>query len=134
MLRLIFFMLLLPAFKPAESQSLSFGNIQKKYFLQRSFVFNLVNTSDTTLFYIVSLEMQEKNGKWQEVRIDVFTYRITRSARLWDIRAKTTKKNVFLPGKYMRPSENYFRLRIPYGHDYRVNKGVIYSDKFTFTK
>jgi hypothetical protein len=126
--------LFIPAFKAGQGQNLQLKKIHKEYSLQHSFVFDLVNTSDTTLLYNVSLERQEKNGEWQEVRIDVFTCRTTKSARLLDVTAKATKKNVFYPGKYIVPADNYFRLRIPYGHDYRVNEGVIFSDKFKLKK
>src|SRR5256885_7213647 len=83
--KILLLFLFTPAFKAGQGQNLQLKKIHKEYSLQQSFFFDLVNTSDTTLLYNVSLERQKKNGEWQEVRIDVFTYRTTKSARLLDV-------------------------------------------------
>jgi hypothetical protein len=135
-LKNIFFLFVFTiAFKAGQGQSLLLKKTQQEYSAHQDFVFNLSNKSDTAFHYLVSLEILQEDGRWQEVKNDVFTSRITKSAKLSQVAGKATKKNVFYPSKLMPLSyEYYYRLKIPYGKDYRVNQGIIYSDKFKFIK
>jgi len=132
--KILLLFLFIPAFKPGQGQSLQLKNIHKEYSLHQGFVFELSNLTDSTLTYLTSLEILQEGGEWQEIRTDVFTYHTTKSAKVFEVAGKATKTNVFYPGKYISPSNKDFRLKISYGHDYRVNGGVIYSDKFKFIK
>lgn len=117
-----------------EGQSIYIKNVKPENIARAKFNFEVTNSSDTIKVYTVSLEKQETDNNWHEIKGDVFNTTPTKKTRTFRITGNGSVKHFFYPSKII--GNNYkhrkYRLKIKYGNDFNDKTLILYSDSFVF--
>jgi hypothetical protein len=95
------------------------------------FEFEVVNNSDTTLRYFVSLERFINDSSWREIRSDLFNIRHTKKARVLSIEKGKTNEQYFNLNKPSHDVDNdKYRLKLEYFKSFIEGRKIAYSQSF----
>lgn len=117
-----------------EGQSISLKSVKSENIARAKFYFEVTNSSDTIKVYSVSLEKQETDNNWQEIKGDVFNTTPTKKTRTFKITGNSATKHFFYPSKIIGSNYKHrkYRLKIRYGNDFNNKTLTLYSDSFIF--
>jgi hypothetical protein len=116
-------------------QKVEFKGVKPVYPFKGKFEFEIINNSDTTFHYNVSLEMYINNSSWRDIRTDLFINHYSRKARIFSIEKGKTSQYCFNLGRPLIDVDNRkYRIKMEYYRSYNEKKEIAYSQIFTIPR
>lgn len=119
-----------------ENQPMNFEDVKKFYSGNEKISFNLINNSESKIYYWVS-PMKLIEGQWREIDpLDIEDPHHNKAVLIHSIKSKETKLIKWVPEKNMIISFGTYKFVIYYSKDSgNINKpNKFYSDKFEIKK
>lgn len=116
-------------------QGLIFNQVKDSNRLTEKFYFKIINTSDVSERYSVSLQKFTRENGWFEISQDVFYYGPQKKNRIFTLAKQDKREHSFSPDRLIKMptiGNVRYRLKLTYRSGEDSVKSVSYSNSFVF--